>query len=556
MYFPYQKINLKFNLMLSRLKIIVVILVLGAGSIKIVEAQTDFNDVAPIFYQYCTSCHHEGQVAYFPLLTYDQVVPYTQFIQTDLITDHMPPWFPDTAYIAGGNRSPRFIHENVITEEAKNQILQWIIDGTLEGDPAQAITLPKYEEKFKLNGNATLTLKIPDFRSNATTENERPDNCFSLATGLSTDRWLQAFEIVPGNLSTVHNVTVTLDTTGSKQSDTSGYCTNGIDEIYIGSWGPGGPPTVFPNNPSLKAGFKIPAGSNIILRINYASGSVNQLDSTKIRLFFYPENETSIREIHSDAFLQYWGKQGLGGADILANSVASFTVTPSSDQTYPHALPPNADISLLSIAPLSRDICTIIHDYAFMGTDTIPLIHFKLWDYEWEGNYFFPALEKIPAGYTLKSNRYFDNTGNNIHQPYSPIRDVFFGSTSTEEIVYDSFLWLDYQAGDELIDVKSIIANDTLMDEIVGVNYLLNPSPLNCLVYPNPTTDKLTIYLSNWSSYNGGIISLTGQTILSIDGFNQSTSIDTQKIPAGVYVLEIIDINSKARVTKKIVIAD
>lgn len=521
-----------------------------------IKSQTDFNDVAPIFYKYCTSCHHEGQVAYFPLLTYDQVLPYVTFIQTDLIIDHMPPWFPDTAYVASGKRSARFIHENVITKEDKDKLLQWIIEGSLEGDPSKAISPPVYNDNYKLNGNASMTLKIPNFKSNASPSNERPDNCFVLPTGLTTDRWLQAFEIVPGNVSIVHNVTVTLDTLGIKTTDTSGYCTNGREEIYIGSFGPAGPPTVFPNSSELKAGFKIPAGSNIILRINYASGSIGKLDSTKIRLFFYPETETNIREVHSDAFLQYWGKGGLGGADILANNAASFTVTPSSDQTFPHPLPPNNDISLLSISPLSRDLCTVIHNYAYQGTDTIPLIHFSLWDYEWEGNYFFPKLEKIPAGYTFETTRFFDNTGSNIHQPYSPIRDVNFGSLSTEETIMDNFLWMEYQAGDENIDVKAIILNDTLMEEIVGIHDIVSPTSTQCSIYPNPTAEKLTIMLSKESKYSGKIFNIEGQNVFEIKPFNQLVTLDVKMLPAGVYTVEIIDKKLLERITRKLIIID
>ncbi len=534
-------------------KTTLIFILTGIYFIPTVEAQSTYNDVATIFYTRCTKCHHDNQVAYFSLLTYNETLPYTQFIQTDLISSHMPPWFADTAYATSGHAATRFLHEDTLTTVEKNKILQWINDGSLEGNPQLAPAPPVYNAKYKLNGTASLNLQIPTFTSNSGLTNEFPYDCFSIPTGLTTDRWLQAFEVVPGNYPAVHSVVVTLDTTGNSQSNTSGYCANQPNEIYLGGWTPGAIPTIFPNQPSLKAGIKIPTGSNIILRVHYASGSGGMVDSTKIRMFFYPENETGIRQIHSDAFIQYWGNQGVGGSDIPANTIKSISATPAI-QTLSHSLPPVSDISLFSIYPLSRNICTAAKDYAFSGSDTIPLIHFNLWDYEWEGNYYFSKLLKIPAGYTLKTERLFDNTSNNVHQPNSPPKNVNFGLTAADEILFDTFQWLDYQAGDELIDMKALIAGDTLLT--VGINNVSIPTSIQFFVYPNPASDKLSIYLSKKSEYKGRIYSVTGQNVLQIETFRDTLTIDVKNIPGGLYIIEITDSKTNERITKKIVITN
>lgn len=529
---------------------ITIILYLHPG----VHAQSDYNDVATIFYTHCTSCHHDGGVSGISFLTYAETSAYTSFIQNDLITDHMPPWQPDTAYTTSGYPVQRFLHENTLTGTEKNAILQWINDGALEGNPALVPTPPVYDDtKYKLNGTPSLTLKIPDFISNSSLSNQNPYDCFSVPTGLTQDRWLQAFEIVPGNFAAVHDVTIIMDTTGAVPSDLSGNCNNQTSEVFVGSWTPGYSPTVFPNDPSLKAGMRIPAGSSFIFQVHYAPGTGGMLDSTKIRLFFYPANETGIRPIHSNAFIQYWGTQGVGGPDILANTTTSITATPAI-QTIPHAQPPANDISIFSVRPFSRNICTKLSNYAFLGTDTIPIIRIQEWYYEWNQMYYFPQLLKIPVGYTLKTERFFDNTAGNQHQPSNPPVNVNFGTASSDEMIYDSFQWLDYQAGDELLDMEALAANDTLFD--VGINEFSTSSEIQSFIYPNPAKDKVSIYLSKRSEYMGRIYTVTGQNVLQLGTFRDGIIIDLKNIPLGLYIIEISDIRSNERITKKIVISD
>lgn len=530
-------------------KIIVVFIALTMYINPCAKAQSDYNDVAPIFYTRCTSCHHAGSVSGISFLEYTETSAYASFIQNDLITNHMPPWFPDTAYAASGYPAQRLLHETILTSPEKNAILQWINDGALQGNPALAPTPPVYDDtQYKLNGTASLTLKIPNFTSNSSLSNQNPYDCFSVASGLTQERWLQAFEIIPGNFAAVHDVSIILDTTGAVPSDVSGNCNNQRSEVYIGSWIPGGAPTVFPNDVLLKAGMRIPAGSNFIFQVHYAAGTGGMVDSTKIRLFFYPVNETGIRPIHSNAFIQYWG---LGvGPDIPANTTKSISATPAI-QTVAHAQPPANDISLLSVRPFSRNVCTQVKNYAYNNTDTIPIIHFEEWYYEWNQMYYFPKLLKMPVGYTLKTERFFNNTVSNQHLLSSPV-NVSFGTNASDEMIYDSYQWLDYQAGDELLDMQALVANDTLF--AVGINEFSVSSEIQSFIYPNPASDELNIYLSKRSDYVGRICSVTGQTILEIATFTNSTVVDVKGIPAGLYILEITDTKSNESLTKKIVI--
>lgn len=535
-------------------KIISILILIGTFLNPSAKAQIIYNDVANIFYNRCTSCHH-GSGPAFSLLTYADVFAVYSTIEIDLLTSHMPPWPADTAYTTSGYSEQRFLHEKTITSAESDSILQWINDGALEGNPALAPTPPVYDDtKFKLNGNASLTLQTPAFASNSSVSNTNPINCFSVPTGLTQDKWLQAFEIIPANLDAVVHVVVTIDTTGTVASDVSGNCNSHPGEIYVGSWFLGWDPVVYSNHASLKAGLRIPAGSNFIFQIDYVAGSTGLLDSTKIRLFFYPPNETGIRPIHSDVFLQYLGALGTIGPDIAAGQTITYSTTPAN-QFPPHAQPPLTDISLISVFPHSHNICKEVTDYAFNGTDTIPLIHIEDWTYHlYQGAYYFQKPVKIPAGYILETERLFDNTAGNDNQPSSPPVDVNFGTGPSDEIIFDMFQWLDYQVGDELLDMEALVASDTLFN--VGINEFSSQTNVQSFIYPNPATDKVSIYLSKRSEYTGRIYTVTGQNVLSLGTFRDVMMIDLKNIPPGLYIIEISDIRSNERITKKIVISD
>lgn len=495
------------------------------------KAQPEYKDVAPVFYSRCTSCHHDGQHV-FSFMTYSQIMPMTGAIQNALQTGKMPPWSPDTAYT-------RFAHERIITQAEKDAILNWINNGAPAGDTSLAPAPPVYSQ-YQLYGTPTLTLQIPTYTSTATSNDIYV--CFSLPSGLTENRVLRAFEIVPGNPEIVHHVVVTADTIGTTTNDLSGACFNPPGDFGIGGYAPGSPPTVYPGQAPLKTGITIKAGSKIVLQMHYPAGSAGQIDSTKIRMYFYPTNETGIRPIYNTTPLQNWGLL------IFANTVAAF-----SDE-YPNSGTLSSPISLFSTFPHSHQICKSIVNYAYSGTDTIPLIRINQWDFNWQGFYTFRNLVKIPNGYKLFSEHVYDNTTNNPFNPNNPPATVIAGTSTSDEMLFDGYMWLYYQPGDETIDIAALLANDTLLNPaIVGIPENSSSSALQAFIYPNPIHDKVNIYLSKKSLYKASISTIAGQHMLQTDQFTDNITIDLKNIPGGVYFIEIKDISNNRVIVKKIV---
>lgn len=488
-------------------------------------SQTEYKDVASIFFSRCTSCHHENQHAP-SMMNYSETVANSGSMLNDLTINKMPPWPPDTAY-------SRFNHEHIITSAEKNTIINWLNNGMPAGDTTLAPDSPIYPQ-HQLNGTPDLILRTGAFTSNANTSDAY--NCFSIPTNLLQDRILRAYEIIPGNASIVHHVVVDVDTLGTGTSDLSGTCYTNSGDFTLGFYVPGAAPVVFPGQAPLKAGVTIKAGSKFRLQIHYPAGSAGQVDSTQIRLYFYPVGTTGVRPIYTSVPLQNWS------LNIPANTTRTFTSN--------YLLP--ADISVFSVGPHSHKVCTKISYYAYQATDTIPLIRINKWTFEWQGFYSFRNLLKVPVAYRLFSSHFYDNTSANLNNPHNPPQNIIAGTSTTDEMLFDGVQYLIYQPGDELIDVEGLLANDPLLT--LGVNEM-PVSEIQTYVYPNPVNDRLNIYVSKKAEFKINIVNITGQAILQLKSSEDLTTIDTKNIGEGVYFLEIIDVQSSEKLIKKIVIS-
>lgn len=446
----------------------------GAGNLI---AQPVYKDVAPIFIKKCTSCHHEDMHAP-SFVTYTKVSNYAGMIKDAVQEGEMPPWLPDTTYT-------RFTHERILTATEKAALIAWVDGGALPGDTTKAPPVPHYS-KYQINAPADLEVQIPTFVSNGDTKDVY--NCFYVKTNLNEDRYIRAFEIVAGNDAIVHHVLVGIDTLADGTNDLSGSCYSMPGDFLFGGFAPGTEATIFPSLLPLKAGVFLKAGSQISFQIHYPEGSAGQKDSTKVRLYFYPKTETGIRRVYAKTLLQNWI------LPITANTVKTFTAT-SYVGMGSNLFSGEYDASILSCFPHSHSICTVMKNYAVPGFlvpgDTVPLIRINDWDFAWQGFSTFRKLVKVPKNFYLKSEHTYDNTENNPNQPNHPPVDVKAGPATEDEMLFDSFMWLKYQKGDEFINIDSIISLDPLVSGIAEHNYMKNW--LESKAYPNPFENAVTI---------------------------------------------------------------
>ena len=82
--------------------------------------------IAKIFNSRCVECHREGEIAPFPLRTYDDVIGWEDMILEVVQERRMPPWFanPDHGTFANDAR---------LTDEERGLIETWVQNGAPEG---------------------------------------------------------------------------------------------------------------------------------------------------------------------------------------------------------------------------------------------------------------------------------------------------------------------------------------------------------------------------------------------------------------------------------------
>lgn len=430
-------------------------------------AQTWSDDVAQIVYDKCSSCHHDGGIAPFSLVTYDEVAPMAAAMHNAIMDDHMPPWPPDNNY-------QEYSHSRALEAGQKATLLAWLSGGTPEGNQANTPPPPVFNEGSVL-GNGDLTIQIPTYMSKA--QGGMDDYvCFALPTGMAQQRSVRAIEIIPGNREIVHHALVYIDPTGAYQTDTvGGDCGGPQDATLIGGYTPGASPLVFPSGPGFKLGMDLPVGSNIVLAMHYPEGSYGEYDSTKVIFHFYPPGETGIRDVFAAPVLQNWSLL------IPPNQVVDYTAQ------YPNSGGIPIDISVLSVFPHMHLLGQRIKAYAVDPQgDTVKFVNVPHWDFHWQDFYFFRHIQKTPAGSVIKGEATYDNTVNNEHNPSNPPVWVTAGESTTDEMFMVYFHYLYYQPGDELYDLESLMN--------VGLTELSNANNPDWSIYPLPFTDQVTIH--------------------------------------------------------------
>jgi hypothetical protein len=125
------------------------------GQVSTVHAPnpTFTKDIAPVFYRKCTSCHRPGQIASFPLVTFDDVRSKLGEIARAVSSGSMPPWKPVQGY-------GEFRESRALTSDEVRLIQNWIDVGAPEGNPRELPATPQSRSTWEL-GRPDLILQMP-----------------------------------------------------------------------------------------------------------------------------------------------------------------------------------------------------------------------------------------------------------------------------------------------------------------------------------------------------------------------------------------------------------
>jgi len=112
------------------------------GASTSATAPTFNKDVAPILYENCATCHRPGEVAPFPLLTFQDAAKRAPLIAAVTGARQMPPWKTEPGH-------GTFLNERRLTDVQIATLKAWSEAGAPEGDAKDKPTLPRFPEGWQ-----------------------------------------------------------------------------------------------------------------------------------------------------------------------------------------------------------------------------------------------------------------------------------------------------------------------------------------------------------------------------------------------------------------------
>lgn len=479
-------------------------------------------DIAPILYTHCTSCHRPGEIGPMPFTNYSEAVAYGAMIKSVTQSRYMPPWKPDPAY-----RS--FVDENVLSTAQIQAIKDWVDGGMPQGNPALEPPLPSFPTGSQI-GVPDLVLPMTQAFTQ-TGNNTDQYRIFVLPTGLQQDKEIKAIEFRPGNKRITHHAIIGMDTTnqanvldqaqagyGYTQYGGFGFTPN---EPLLAGWTPGMSPKVYPQG----IGKVLWKNSKLLLQMHYAPTPIPETDSSVINIFY--ANAPLTRQ----ATLTPITPQHLLNGP--------FVIQPNTVKTFRARYTIGIAVSLLNLLPHGHLLCKSWEAYAVKPNgDTIKLVKINDWDFNWQGMYSFRNMQPLPAGTQLFVHGTYDNTASNPLNPHSPPQIVRWGENTADEMFLLYLTWVPYQVGDENIVIS---VNEPIPGVIMPGNKIYP-------VYPNPSGDHRTLgfSLEKAGKIKIALFDLNGKEVQVIKNQEwyspgiQTVGFSVNSLAKGMYLLRIV----------------
>jgi Copper type II ascorbate-dependent monooxygenase, C-terminal domain len=249
------------------------------------DGPTFYQDVAPLMAEHCWSCHSEGNIAYLPLTSYARASAAAELIVDVTESGRMPPYHVDASGDCQSFRDAR-----TLSDRQLELLADWADAGAPAGDETP---LPHAAPPTELS-EVSVTLDpgesyVPD---PALDDDYR---CFLVDPAITSDRFLTAYRVRPGELAEVHHVLLystdnAAEAARAAQLDAAepgpGYTCFGGSGTGAGrtlaGWAPGTGATRYPEG----TGLRVIGGQPLIMQIHYNQNAVSATrpDHTVIEL--------------------------------------------------------------------------------------------------------------------------------------------------------------------------------------------------------------------------------------------------------------------------------
>jgi Flp pilus assembly protein TadD/mono/diheme cytochrome c family protein len=411
-------------------------------------------DVAPILFSSCSSCHRPEGIAPFSLLTYEDARNHAAEIVEATQDRVMPPWKPEPGY-------GEFLDERRLTSEQIATLRRWVDAGLLEGDPALLARPPTWNGEWQL-GTPDLVLETAPYALRASGDDVYRN--FVLPVETATSRYIRAWEFLPGSRA-VHHATMQFDPTRSsrrldEQDPEPGY--EGLvphsamspDGYFLG-WLPG----LTSNIAAHGMSWPLPTDADLIVMLHLRPTGKPETIHARLGLYF------------SDAPPQL--------QPTLIRMTRQHMDIPAGERRYTvtDSFPLDVDADLYTIQPHAHLLAKEVKSYATLPDGSRKwLIYIREWDFNWQGIYRYTRPQFLPSGTTITFEFTYDNSTDNPHNPHRPPRRVTYGEHTTDEMAE---LWLQVVTRNpaDRAWLARAARERIVREEIVGVEKRLETDP-------------------------------------------------------------------------------
>jgi hypothetical protein len=375
----------------------------------------DYNhDVGPILHKKCAGCHRPGEVAPFPLLTYQNAAVKSRTIAAVVNKGLMPPWKPILGY-------GEFVGERRLTKQETDLILQWAATGSKEGigpPPPPPPVPPEWQL-----GKPDLVVEMSRPYTVAADGGDQYQ-CFVVAIPRGLDRYVRAWEFQAGSRKTVHHALFFLDSSheGRRRAGANGsYSCFGVPGFLpsgsLGGWSPGTHAFVAQDGTAIH----ISGMEDLVMQIHYHPTGKPEQDRSRIGLYFsdYSARNPPPKKV----------------VDVAL--VSKRIDIPAGDAAYKvddHFTLPVA-VWATGIIPHAHYIAKQVREWATLPDGKrVWLLRIDDWDFNWQDQYRYAKPFILPADTRLDMEIVYDNSARNPRNPNSPPKRVVWGPDSTDEM--------------------------------------------------------------------------------------------------------------------------
>lgn len=430
------------------------------------------------------------------LLSYKEARPWARSIKEKVLTRAMPPWSADPRY-------GEFSNDTSLSQRDIDTIVAWVDQGAKEGNLRDLPDAPRGSNLREISKPDIVLSMQQEWQGEAEGLDDNIE--FSVPTGFTEDKWIQAIEFLPGNKRAVHHAVVLIQTPEMMRADqASEPASNGGNSIFrtrgtnrqvrddapviddgcstlngggggtnarfaLTVYAPGRNADLWPEGMAKL----IPAGSNLIFQMHYSKATGKpEKDRSSVALLF--ARKPVEKMVVSLDIMNFHFRIPARAANHEVTACSTFKKDVQIVSFMPHMHVRGKDIKYEAI-------------YTDGRRET--LLNVPRYSFYWQILYKLKKPIVIPKGTRIAVTAHFDNS---IHNKYNPDagQAVRFGDSTNDEMLAG---FVDYIVEKPQVEHPVAKINSAIYDSYVG-DYLVGSR--TCTIVREG--DKLLLVAPGW----------------------------------------------------------